>query len=223
MILNKSVSLSDQVFDRIEEDILTGKYPRGAVLTELSLCSDLGVSRTPVREAIVRLEQEHILESTGKGMLVLSITAEDAEAIYLIRSRIEGLAAAACAENATEEQIQELRSIVEMQEFFAEKHDPENVKQLDSRFHEKIYRYSGRSVFYDTLMPLHKKTQKFRKASVASGNRGVISSAEHRRIMEAIAAHDPVLAEKVMTEHISNARKNLFDNIQSVTAEGENS
>ena len=220
MILNKSVSLSDQVFERIEEDILTGKYPRGTLLTELGICSDLGVSRTPVREALMRLEQEHIVESTGRGMLVLSITPEDAEVIYMIRSRIEGLAAAACAVCADEEQIKELREIVELQEFFAEKHDPENVKQLDSRFHEKIYRYSGKSVYYDTLMPLHKKTQKFRKASVSSGNRGVVSSAEHRRIMEAIAAHDAPLAEKVMTEHIENARRNLFESMASETASG---
>lgn len=211
MILNKSVSLSDQVFDRIEEDILTGKYPRGTYLTELGLCSDLGVSRTPVREAMVRLEQEHMVESTGKGMLVLSITPDDAKVIYAIRSRIEGLAAAACALNATDEQIQELRSIIEMQEYFAAKHDPENVKRLDSSFHEKIYRFSGRSVYYDTLMPLHKKTQKFRKVSVSSGNRGIISSSEHRKIMEAIALHDPSLAEKMMSEHINNARANLFE------------
>ena len=220
MILNKSVSLSDQVFERIEEDILTGKYPRGTILTELSLCSDLGVSRTPVREAMARLEQEHILESTGKGMKVLSITSEDAHVIYDIRTRVEGLAAAACAENATDEQIGELKNIVEMQAFFAEKHDAENVKQLDSQFHEKIYRYSGRAVYFDILMPLHKKTQKYRKVSVSSGNRAVVSSAEHREIVEAIASRDAALAEKTMTSHIENARRNLFENLKSeVTSE----
>lgn len=213
MILNKSVSLSDQVFERIEEDILTERYERGTILTELGLCADLGVSRTPVREALRRLEQEHIIESTGKGMLVLSITPEDADVIYTIRSRIEGLAAAACARNATEEEIAEMRELVEMQEYFAAKGDPEKVKQFDSQFHEKIYRCSGSAVYYDALMPLHKKTQKYRKASVASGNRAVDSFAEHRRIFEAIAKHDTTEAEMTMYEHIKNAHRNLTENL----------
>lgn len=220
MILNKSVSLSDQVFERIEEDILTGKYTRGTILTELGLCADLGVSRTPVREAIHRLEQEHIIESTGKGLLVLSITPEDADVIYMIRSRIEGLAAAACAANVTDEQLQEMLGILEMQEYFAKKHDAEKIKQFDSQFHEKIYRYSGSAVYYDTLMPLHKKTQKFRKASVASGNRAADSTAEHRRIYEAIAKHDPTEAEMMMYEHIKNAHRNLVENI--IVRDGNN-
>lgn len=209
MVLNKSLSFSDQVFERIEEDILTGKYPRGTLLTELGLCADLGVSRTPVREALVRLEQEHILESTGKGMLVLSITPEDVQVIYTIRLRIEGLAAASCARRANDEQIAELRSIVEMQEYFAERHDAEKVKSFDSQFHEMVYRIAG-PIYLDTLTPLHKKTQKFRKASVASGNRGVVSTAEHRAILEAIAARDEAAAEKTMIEHITNAQNNLL-------------
>ena len=208
MVLNKSLSFSDQVFERIEEDILTGKYPRGTLLTELGLCADLGVSRTPVREALVRLEQEHILESTGKGMLVLSITPEDAEVIYTIRGHVEGLAAAAATRLATDEQIAELRSIVEMQEYFAERRDSEKVKELDSKFHDLIYRCSG-PIFYDTLSPLHKKAQNFRKASVSSGNRSVVSTAEHRAVMEAIAARDAAGAEKLMNEHVKNARSNL--------------
>ena len=208
MIMNKSVSLSDQVFDRIEEDILTGKHPRGTILTELGLCAELGVSRTPVREALARLEQEHIIESTGKGMLVLSITPEDAEVIYTIRGHVEGLSAAAAARLANEEQIAELRSIVEMQEYFAERHDSEKVKELDSKFHDLIYRCSG-PIFYDTLSPLHKKAQNFRKASVSSGNRSVVSTAEHRAVMEAIAARDAAAAERLMNEHVKNARSNL--------------
>ena len=81
MIIHKPVSLADQVFEQLESDILTGKYQRGEILTEMKLCEELGVSRTPVREALRRLEQEHIIEECGKGMLVLSITAEDAENI----------------------------------------------------------------------------------------------------------------------------------------------
>ena len=73
----KTVSLADQVFERLENDIITGFYPRGEILTELKLVEQLGVSRTPIREALRRLEQERLIQETGKGSLVLGITVED--------------------------------------------------------------------------------------------------------------------------------------------------
>ena len=68
---HKTVSLADQVFERLESDILLGKYTRGQYLTELALVEDLGVSRTPIREALRRLEQEHVIEISSRGILVL--------------------------------------------------------------------------------------------------------------------------------------------------------
>ena len=92
MLEHKTVSLAEQVFERLENDILTGKYQRGEVLTELKLVSDLGVSRTPVREALHRLEQEHVIEITPKGILILGVTEQDLKDIFAIRLRIEGMA-----------------------------------------------------------------------------------------------------------------------------------
>ena len=74
MIEHKTISLADQVFERLETDILSGKYAPGDVLTEMKLVVDLGVSRTPIREALRRLEQERLIEDTGKGSRVLGIT-----------------------------------------------------------------------------------------------------------------------------------------------------
>ena len=73
----RTVTLADQVFERLESDIIQGVYPRGEVLTELRLVEQLNVSRTPIREALRRLEQEHLIADTGKGTVVLGITAED--------------------------------------------------------------------------------------------------------------------------------------------------
>ena len=89
----KTVSLADQVFEKLEQDIITGVYARGEILTELRLVEQLGVSRTPIREALRRLEQERLIRETGKGSLVLGITVEDLIDIMEIRQRIEGLAA----------------------------------------------------------------------------------------------------------------------------------
>ena len=215
-MINKT--LADQVYEKLENEILTGKYKRGEIITELSICSALGVSRTPVREALRRLEQDHIVESSGKGMTVLGITPRDVEIIYEIRSRIEGLAAAACAQNATDEQIAELREITELQEFYAGKRDSEKIKAMDSNFHEKLYQYSGSTVYYDTLMPLHRKIQKVRKRSVEDKSRAQISTEEHKKILNAIEARDTKTAEKAANEHVAHAREHL----KSIDAFAEN-
>ena len=73
----KTVSLSDQVFEHLEENILSGVYQRGDIITEMQLCQELGVSRTPIREALRRLFQEHLIEDTPKGTMVLGITPKD--------------------------------------------------------------------------------------------------------------------------------------------------
>lgn len=207
MNLHKPVTLADQIFERLENDIFAGVYERGSVLTELRLCEELGVSRTPVREALNRLEQEHLIEShSSKGLVVIGITRQDAMVIYEVRKRIEGLAAAMCAEKAGDDQIAQLRDIVDLQEFCAGKKDSEKVRMLDNQFHDLVYRACGSVVLYDTLMPLHKKIQKFRKASVEVRSRAAESAQEHRRIFEAIAARDPKAAEEAMLAHIASAQ-----------------
>ena len=211
MITHRPTSLADQIFANLESDILSGVYPRGSVLTEVSLSEELGVSRTPVREALKRLEQEHLVEECGKGLLVLSITEEDARIIYRIREKVEGLAAAACAARITDEEIQSLNEMLDLQQFYAGRNDSEKVKQLDSDFHKSIYRYAGSAVYVDTLMPLHTKIQKFRKASVDSTGKAVKSVEEHRAVLDAIASHDEAAAEKAMTEHIRSAGNRLYE------------
>ena len=88
----RTASLADQVFEKLEDDIVYGVYKRGEILTELKLAEALGVSRTPIREALRRLEQERMIEDSGKGSIVLGITKEDLLDIMDIRIRIEGLA-----------------------------------------------------------------------------------------------------------------------------------
>ena len=211
MLDHKTVSLAEQVFDRLENDILTGKYIRGDVLTELKLVTDLGVSRTPVREALHRLEQEHIIEITPKGILILGVTEQDLKDIFAIRLHIEGMASYCAAQCMTDEQLAELKETLELQEFYVAKQDPERIKTMDSKFHQLIYRYCGSAVLNDTLLPLHKKVQKYRRASVENNARAQQSAREHRAIFEAIEAKDAALAEKYTTEHIANAADHILN------------
>ena len=206
---HKTISIAEQIFEQLERDILSGAYARGELLTETKLSDKLGVSRTPIREALRRLDQEHIIKMTTKGAYVLGITAQDIDDIYEIRLRLEGWAASLAAERASEEEIAKLKETVELQEFYTLKEDADNIKNMDSTFHRLMYFMSGSTPLYDTLEPLHKRIIKYRKASISSGNRAHESLKEHKAIFEAIAAHDSVLAEKLVTEHVRKAQANI--------------
>ena len=140
MIEHKSVSLADQVFQHLETDILSGKYSRGEILTEGKLSTELGVSRTPVREALRRLEQEHLIEESGKGSVVIGISKKDLKDIFIIREQLESMAASLAAQNATKEALSELKDVLELQEFYLAKQDAERIKFMDNQFHKTLYK-----------------------------------------------------------------------------------
>ena len=209
MITHKTVSLADQVFEHIERDILSGKYERGEIITEGKLSAELGVSRTPIREALRRLDQEHLIEESGKGSVVIGISEKDLEDIFLIRKQLECLAASMAAKNHTDEQLAELKDTLELQEFYVTKADTEHVKYMDNKFHRILYKLTGSTVFFDTLVPLHRKIQKYRRASLQSKSRAAESVQEHRKIYEAIALGDEKLAYETVLEHIENAYNHI--------------
>lgn len=211
---HKTISIADQIFEQLERDILTGKYSRGEVLSELRLSSELGVSRTPIREAVRRLEQENILKETGRGMVVVGISRQDMEDMYEIRLNIEGLAARRAAAHISDEQLREMGEALDLQGFYIEKQEgdsAEQIRDLDSRFHQLLYESSGSRAYQETLGALHKKIMKYRSASVSKHSRAVLSLAEHRAIYEALAAHDGDAAEKATLKHVVNARDSMAE------------
>ena len=210
----KPTSLADQVFERLENDIIMGTIPRGEVLTELKLVELLGVSRTPIREALRRLEQERLIQDTGKGSLVLGITEDDLLDIMNIREQIEGLASYYATINMTDEGRQELTHVVDLQEFYFNKGDMERLRQADDLFHDAICQLSRRNVIEDTLVPLLRKTRRFRRISMSDPNRIVNTQVEHRRIYDAMMAGDADLAKLLTTEHISKAKAHMIGGLK---------
>ena len=178
-------------------------------MTETKLSEKLGVSRTPIREALRRLEQERLVVGTSRGMRVVGLDMRDIEDIYEIRSRVEGLAARRAADRAKPEQLDELKRILDMQEFFTIKEDGDSIIDADNHFHDVLYRLSGSLVLYDTLAPLHRKIVRYRKVSIGHAGRAKESYAEHKAIYEAVAAHDPDEAERLVLYHTVNARNSI--------------
>ena len=206
----KSVSLADQVFERLENDIIQGIFPRGEVLTELKLVERLGVSRTPIREALRRLEQERLIADTGKGSIVLGITEDDILDIMNIRQQIEGLATYYATVNMTPEGREVLSHIVDLQDFYFSKGDLEHLRQVDDEFHDTICRLSKRTVIYDTLSPLLRKTRRYRRQAMQDAERNKKTMKEHRAIYEAIMSGNAELAQQLATEHIAEAKVHML-------------
>lgn len=202
----RSTSLADQVFDKLENDIIFGIYPRGEILTELKLVEQLGVSRTPIREALRRLEQERLIADMGKGSMVLGITEDDLIDILNIREHIEALASYYAAVNLTEEGERKLTHIVDLQEFYFSKWDPEHLRKMDDEFHDTICQLSGRTVIMDTLRPLHRKTRRYRRIAMDDKARATCTLREHHAIYEAIVSRNAELAAKLTGEHIAKAK-----------------
>lgn len=201
----KTVSLSDQVFEHLESNILSGVYQRGQIITELQLCSELGVSRTPIREALRRLFQEHLIEDTPRGTMVLGITPKDFRDMSEIRLRIEELAVRGFVKNADGDSLKALNEAVDFQEFYLARGDVDQLKSLDGRFHEIIYAGCGSMILRDTLSPLHKKIQQYRRNALRTPERATHSVKEHRGILEAIQKRDADLAAERMQQHIEHA------------------
>lgn len=214
---HKSISIADQIFEQLEHDILIGKYQRGEVLTELKLSETLGVSRTPIREALRRLEQEHIIEETSRGAVVIGISRDDLFDMYEIRMHVEGLAAARAAEKISDDGLAKMKEVLDLQRYYVDKTDADNsdnsdnIKNLDSEFHRLLYIFSGSKAYYDTLLPIHKKMIKYRKASMKSHSRARQSLNEHDGIYRALEAHDPELAKKLTIEHAERARNSILE------------
>ncbi|NSW89240.1 MAG: GntR family transcriptional regulator [Firmicutes bacterium] len=204
--------LGARVFKRLQNDIINGKYQPGDYLVETKLSKELGVSRTPIREALKQLELEGLVKSIpGKGVVVQGISNKDIEDIYTIRMMIEGLAARWAAENITQEELEELKEILELEEFYTLKgRNTSNLLKLDSRFHDILFRASKSRPLMYILSTFHHYAQRARGASLEIPGRSQKTFEEHKAIFQALAAREPELAERLTTEHVKNATINLM-------------
>ena len=206
-------SLRGRVFQQIRENILSGKYKDGMELREIALGEELGVSRTPVREALRQLELEGLVKIVpNKGAYVTSINAKDIKDIYKMRSMLEGLCARWATEHITDEQIDELEEVILLSEFHLKRGkegQTQQVTELDGKFHEILYDASNSRILKHVLSDFHKYVRMVRKASVADPARAEKSIEEHKDILHAIKNRDANAAEILANAHMMNVMKNL--------------
>lgn len=205
-------SLRGRVFHKLREDILNGRFKEHEELKEVAIGEELGVSRTPVREAFRQLELEGLIQIVpNKGAYVTGITAKDVKDIYMIRSSLEGMCARLATEHITPEQLEELEENVYLASFHASKGHMEQMAELDNRFHDILYEACDSKMLQNLLQDFHQYVIRIRKKTLSTKERGMASNEEHRRIMEAIKAGKPQEAEHMATLHMENAYNNIVN------------
>ena len=203
-------SLRGRVFQKLREDILDGKYQENDELKEAAIAEELGVSRTPVREAFRQLELEGLIRIVpNKGAYVTGISMSDVADIYEIRSLLEGLCARWATKKITKEKIEELEEIILLSEFHLQKEHYDQLTELDNRFHMNLYEACESKMLIHLLKDFHQYVQKQRQQTLSNHERSAAAVAEHKSIMEAIRDGNAQLAEKLADEHICNAYRNM--------------
>ena len=149
-------SLRGKVYESIREDILNGRYPQNTELKEAAIGTELGVSRTPVREALRQLELEGLVNIIpNRGAYVNRFTAKDVQDIYALRSMLEGLCARWATECITKEQLDDLEETLCLSEYHTKKENYDKLWELDSLFHEQLYSASNSRILNHILSDFH--------------------------------------------------------------------
>lgn len=202
--------LSAQVYRRIRDGILCGKYAADTELKEKTIGDELGVSRTPVREALRQLELEGLVSIIpNKGAYVVGVSLQDMHDIYEIRSLLEGLCAKWAATHITPELLTELEENICLSEFHESKQNFEQMVSLDNRFHEILYEASGSRELKKVLKEYHEYLQRARSVTLAQAQRAKNSTQEHKMIADAIKNHDSASAERYAKAHIESTMLNM--------------
>jgi DNA-binding GntR family transcriptional regulator len=202
-------SRADFVYDRLRDAISDGRIAGGERVREEDVARNLGVSRTPVREALQRLQQRGILIlGPGRGLMVAQLSHEQVVELYAMREILEGSAARFAAMHATTDEI---ATLYELQEQLRTAGDDMLHVTLNRRFHQAIYEAAHNRYLLQTLESLNDSFALLRSSTFRLPHRTRDSDEERRRIIAAIEKRDPDLAEKEAREHIVQAQRTRFE------------
>lgn len=190
-------------YSLILEAIDAGVFKPGDRLVESDLADRFGVSRTPIREALQRLETQSLLARDGRSLIVASLDHNQMSELYVVRRELEGLAAGLAAKHATDEEVRVLRDMVEADNALVR--NPSALARANRRFHKQIHLASHNRYLVQQLDLVHRTMALMATTSLAAEGRGEIAQGEHDRIVSAIEAHDSQGAEAALRDHISVA------------------
>lgn len=206
---------TNRVFEYIYEGIKTGKISSGQMLTESGMVQKLGVSRTPVREALRRLEKYGLVHSEPhKGVKVISMSKERIQHLYQVRELLEGLGAKLIAEHNNKEAVSKLRNILNEAEQAAEQGNIDLLQKINSQFHMEIAKASENYYLENIMQTLQSHISLVMATSLSTKNRPKENIKEHYMIIDAIESWDPELAEAIIKSHVRKSYKTALKKIE---------
>lgn len=205
--------LREIVLDALREAIISGVLEPGERLMEIQLAEEMGVSRTPVREAIRKLELEgFVIMIPRKGAYVAGVSHKDVKDVFEIRAALEGLAAGLAAQKVTQEEIEQIELALHYER---EPASLEEMVQSDTDFHALLYKASRNERLIQILGNLREQIQRFRTTSLAVPGRVKNAIQEHKALADAIARNDVENAQRLAAAHIENAANVMFESLRN--------
>jgi DNA-binding GntR family transcriptional regulator len=200
----------------LREAILHGALPAGQPLGEVELAELFGRSRTPIREAILKLESEGLAERVPRrGLMVAQITREEVLEVYAVREMLDGLAARLAALSILPTELDRLVWLNDQIREALTSDDRKMLIQRNIEFHEAICQASRNSLLQEFLRRIHEWVRRFEDTTMAVPGRGLEAIGEHEALIQAIRARDPEAAERLARDHMSRARQIRINMLQS--------
>jgi len=199
-------SLRDRVLDEVKERIIAGDLPTGARLHERNLSQELGVSRVPLREAILTLAAQGLVEMRPRvGAFVRPMTKHDVEDLFAVRMALEPLAASLAAVNRNEDQLAELARLVDAERSALVAGDDRRGSLVNADFHLEILRASGNELLFAIMAPVQSRIQRLFRRTITSMSEQL--SDDHSEMLNALRAQDADQAAAVARRHVEDTRE----------------
>jgi len=212
--VSKRKSLREEVYESLKKSILHGKLKGGQRLIEETLADQIGISRTPVREAFHKLERDDLVTRLPKGgFAVREFTKEDVEEIFGIRSALESYASYLASLHITLEKISQLEKKVKELEDALEKRDDEKFIQLNTEFHDLIYKSCKSKKLIEMINNFRDYFYRYRSALIHTEKGMNYSIEDHRRMLEAMKKKNPRLVERLVRNHLARGKELIIKKI----------
>lgn len=210
--LPKRMHASEHVFLHLKKAIKNGHMPPGSRIVERQIAETLGVSRTPVREAIHNLYRNGLLiKQSPSGFAVRGMTRDDIEECFGIRAVLEGHAARLATLRHSPEQLKPLIHKIELFEQYLDAHDPEPLIKINTELHDIIYELSGSPRLIKMIQDLEDQIYRFRKIMLKDRSLAVVGNKDHREMLDMMRKRKDIDAEKLVREHILRGQTAILE------------
>ncbi len=208
--------LREVVCETLRDAVRRGILQPGERLMEIQLAEDLGVSRTPVREAIRKLEMEgYVIMMPRRGTYVADLSIRDINEVFEIRTSLESLASGLAAERINEDELEKLQRLLVEIGAYIKSGDMESIVRTDTEFHDLLYQASRNTRLVGIISNLREQLTRFRTTSMSFPGRLKATLEEHRKIVEAIAQGDEKAARKAAEHHMEKSEQTLLESMKA--------